>query len=973
MKNTWLILHLMSVICCHAQNNKDATSLFYPQQLGNKYYLREKSFSKKPGQISIDKIDFYNSTTNLYVLVRNGKYGVISNRGNLVQPFVFDSIINYDNNLALWKNGRFDYYLKNQKTHSNITCDSLRLLDGQLFYYSRGLVGLIENNLLVPAKYKSIRSWVMHQQPWKGKDLSFYLAVQPTNDLQMLNAHGQPLLPKGVAHINEISHGIIRFFDGVWKFYLPENDTIISSDGNDIIFYDQQRYKKYNSDRSQGTVYHISNKKRYFGNYDDYFFLPNADLLAVRKNNLIGLIYAPNQSELIPPQYHQINPLKQRKEEFRCYINDLCGVVNQQNETLVPLVYHNIEGSPKKDYYATYLKGKMGLVQRGGEEVFANEYKHIHFLDDQSFIIQKEALYGLASYAGEVICPIAFDNYRIYWESKHQFIEFYKDGKYVLYNTTGRLYPEAYHKAVFGNNCVKLYTVDKKIVVLYLNEQGGVGENYEYPLLPSISIDQEQKWRFQNRLGFPFDEHEEHQLTGKFGKRYFSQKGMSVAPVYTVVVSKQYGGLLFGELESKPFTHELVPGIALVAKRSMDYVQHNAEQSMYMNELIHATTWSSSSYHVRMNVSNKYESYKDARCVKKASAIPGKILFARELHFGEIRKLIYGSHCTIAPIEKSDVSLYEYYNWANNLGVFELSPENLIKNMNPALGVKFHNTKIMVCETPERLKNEKRDYFEDCPTFDFFDFHLDHQIKYFKTSESNNKIIERITFSDSTKREKYSLNDLYSPILNSDFIIKNSSALNTAIIHPNFPDFEFIPNKAFLSYYHGVIIQQLAPSSYRLIKPDNTIVIGDLDTAKYVTNGLFLIRKTGDKFLSLYSLNQKKIVLEGITQLVESSKNFAQFRIYKALGELYTTHSDLVFCNSLGFVSTERPSDLIESFENDLSSKKQTRTWELFDVNKFKEIEGSFIGKIKVMDDFIVVYNNSYFYLLDNDLKRIVD
>ncbi len=974
MKFLVVLLLLMGPSFLWAQTDNGLSAIYLPFRNETGVYLAKQPFKNQSNRIKIEWIDFKNSNDFIYVVKNLGRFGMIDLEGKLIAPFVYDSIVKHKFCQVAWKNGFFDYCYYRDKIHEQIQADSVQILGEHLYYYQNGLIGIVDDVLLIEPLYKALRPWRLFSTDFDPElKRQYYFAVMLNNDLQILNSIGRELLPSGVQQVNEVSFGIIRFYDDVWKYYLSKPDKIVSSDGNDIIFYSQYIYKKYNANRTKATLYNLSSNKTYTQQYDDYFYLSNERYLAVRKDSLIGMIDASSQKVVLPLQYHQINVLNDWIDEFRVYKNDLCGLVNTNNELIIPIQYHNIEKTGNPGYYYTYLNNRMGLAKTGGEVVFPNQFTRIHVFRDKNIVLNKEQKYGLANFKGEIICPLEYSRYKFELLNDEPFFEFYKEGYFVLYNTKGQLYPDKYKYAVFGNDCIKLYTKDNKIVVLYINENGEIEEAFVYQNTNSIQVSEALEYAWELREGLIFDEHEEHQLTGKFGKRYFANKGLSVDPKYTIVVANHNRDLVMGELPNPAFQYSLVPGVELVANRHFDYILHNGGNNFYMNEIINAQSWGPDSYHLTLSYSKIWHPYANSKCASRLDKKGAKLLYAEDIGFENIRKLTYGTHITIEKIELSDMSLYDYFRWVNNIGVFELSAEDLIRLMNPKLGVKFHNASYIVCESNDKFKKQKRDYFDDCQEFEFFEFDAESQLKWFKSKSQDLAQIQQITFTDPKNRSiiPFNLGSTWFP--ERELLACERNREYSALINPEFPNFDFVTNSFNIDYQNGLLIQRISKANYRLIKPDNTILLSDIDSASFIMNGLFLVRKKGEKLFSIYSLVENSIVLNDVVEVVETALRYTQLRIKINPNVSFVSGSDLIYCSVEGKISTEKPLGVKDPFENIPIKTRTTKIWDLYNSRTLESTKFAFHWNIYFTEFFVVFYNDSYFYLLDNDLNLIYE
>lgn len=945
--------------------------VYLPYRTGSELYLSKRPFKTSKDKIHIDALDFEHSNNFIYVAKRKERFGLLDIYGNQIEPFVYQNVRRYDQFIVLEKNGRYDVVLSSEIKFKNLEIDSFRLLNNELYYFKNGLIGLITRELQIPAKYKAIRPWRLFNKDWIYREhRDFFLAVLPNNDLQLLDNSGRSLLPGGVQHINEISHGIVRFYDGIWKYYLPTRDVIISSHGNDVIFYNQHTYKEYNVERTRSTYFRLDEKRRFQGQFEDYFYLANQDYIAVKKAGLIGVIDSKTNAVVIAPKYQQINTMRYDVDEFRCYQNDLCGVVNARNQELVPMSYHNVQKTYNPNYYATYLNKKMGLVAQGGKVTLPNIYENLNFIDERSIILQKSGKFGLANYEGEVICPAEFEDYEIQNFMGKVFFQFFNGNERLLFDHKGQFYPKTYNAAFFGNDCIKLYKDNRDIVVLFLNNAGDIEEHYSYANIVSLTLGEKHKRNRRIRQGVSFDELEENQLSGKYGKRYYAQQGMSVIPKYNTIIRQASSGIVFGELPCEAYEYEIAPTCTLQGNLAWSYIYHKSTQMFTMNEAINTGSSSTSSYQVYRLIHGVFESYAETAAQSKMLALGESLLFGAPIGFASIRKLTFGKGVHLVPVEESDISLYDYYLWANNLGLLRSDPDVLTKIMNPALGVKFESSRCMVCEPKTSKVSDKRDYFFNCQEFESFSFFPNFELKRYKKNDKDGMLWEGIKHTDAVERKKIKSYRAYRFIPNTIFFAMQREKSSEAVLHPKFPDFTFLPNHFNVDYKNGILIQKMGAKSYRLVTPDNIEILGELEEATYLINGLFFVRLNGDKFYSIFSIEKQALILTDVVEVTQKYAGMVQVRIEQKGNSSNPHEQNMRYCTSMGEVSGERP-EQAPRFDEARVSYTEMSVWELYNARTLVSMNSPINWEIKAMNDFIILHSGKYFYTLSKDLQLI--
>ncbi len=138
----------------------------------------------------------------------------------------------------------------------------------------------------------------------------------------------------------------------------------------------------------------------------------------VRKNNFWGVRDTFN-SEMIPCQYGQIS-LKANKNKiyFLLQSNNLLGIMNFQQQILIPVLYQQIIflNNTNKDsilykFCLVQQNNLWGIIDTSNQLIISCEYNEIQFLPQEKenfFLVKKNGLCGIFDENGQKIIPIKY-------------------------------------------------------------------------------------------------------------------------------------------------------------------------------------------------------------------------------------------------------------------------------------------------------------------------------------------------------------------------------------------------------------------------------------------------------------------------------------------------------------------------------------------------------------------------------------
>ncbi|MFT7054833.1 MAG: hypothetical protein ACJAR3_000460 [Roseivirga sp.] len=371
---------------------------FYPKAL----FAATNSSSKTEWQAfspSGQSISQYSYETvlpfgDLIIAQKNGKYGLLSSEGFEQSPFIFDSIGDFNNELAVAK---YQNQLGVIKPNGNwlITPykDKIKIVSNRIFYQQgteSGVLNLSDflirrhsNPLIVFSNcYAEKLEEGMLLYDFNGVKLignprdSIYeisekfIVLKTKEKFELLNLENKAivLLTKGIQEVSNWKEGLIAIKkDNEWGFISERGKLTIAN-----------RYQKA-KDFSEG-------------------------LSAVQLNGMWGFI---NQSEaiVIQPNYEFASSFKEGLAIVKQ--NGLYGLINPQGVLILDLDYDEINAHP--NFFLLKKDTLVGLADKKGRLIRRPQFTQVESQDDFYFIASKGNKQGVFSIKGLDILPIVYD------------------------------------------------------------------------------------------------------------------------------------------------------------------------------------------------------------------------------------------------------------------------------------------------------------------------------------------------------------------------------------------------------------------------------------------------------------------------------------------------------------------------------------------------------------------------------------
>jgi len=316
-----------------------------------------------------------------------------------------------------------------------------------------GLYNIDKETWEIPMIYYSLRHI--------GNDL--FLARTKSNDYGLLSRENKVLIPFEWGDINTIT-GADNYFilqdkktslKGIYN--LISGKFVIPCDYKYIETLDNSNYYKVNNEKGYNIVT-IDNKPKFKNWYTELNTVYNSKNFIVKKDDKMGIIDE-NENIILPLEYKSISSSAYNDGSFLAVNKEgKYGCVLITGKISLPFEYDQINYNYSNNL-KTIKNNKCGLIQiNSGSpyEIVTCEYDNID-IDNETFIVKKNNLFGMLDSFGKVITPCEYTsiskvlnkgnyskNYIYIAQKNKKYILLDKSGQQITENSFTRISPVPY-------------------------------------------------------------------------------------------------------------------------------------------------------------------------------------------------------------------------------------------------------------------------------------------------------------------------------------------------------------------------------------------------------------------------------------------------------------------------------------------------------------------------------------------------
>ncbi|QLE01665.1 WG repeat-containing protein [Galbibacter sp. BG1] len=310
--------------------------------LENKLGLYTDDITLEP---EFDEIKFSTQKGAEIHVKKNGKYGILNKKGELVVPIVYNEIILKNNLFELKKDDKISY-----------------LIDGKISKYN-----INGNNVFRTSKYDNY--YVFSENKKKGiLDDSNNIVIEPKYDeIKYKRIYYHSNLPEDILIVkNKGKWGIIDIQE---NNIIPVKYESLNMQFPEKIILGKNGFKQIYDTRSKKL-----NEEYNFDKFSQY----SKDFSIIRKDNKETLIDNDNLNMLFPYQYDYIvHDYLPSNKLIIVEMNEKKGIINIHNEILIPIIYDEVElfcenniVVKKNDEYSILNSNNKILIPFSKNEIF---------------------------------------------------------------------------------------------------------------------------------------------------------------------------------------------------------------------------------------------------------------------------------------------------------------------------------------------------------------------------------------------------------------------------------------------------------------------------------------------------------------------------------------------------------------------------------------------------------------------------
>ncbi|MFH6998095.1 WG repeat-containing protein [Flavobacterium sp. FlaQc-57] len=316
-----------------------------------------------------------------------------------------------------------------------------------------GLYNIDKETWEIPMTYYSLRHI--------GNDI--FLARTKSNDYGLLSRENKVLIPFEWGDISTIN-GADNYFilqdkktslKGIYN--LISGKFVIPCDYKYIETLDNSNYYKVNNEKGYNIVT-IDNKPKFKNWYTELNTVYNSKNFIVKKDDKMGIIDE-NENIILPLEYKSISSSAYNDGSFLAVNKEgKYGCVLITGKISLPFEYDQINYNYSNNL-KTIKNNKCGLIQiNSGSpyEIVTCEYDNID-IDNETFIVKKNNLFGMLDSFGKVITPCEYSsinkvlnkgnyskNYIYIAQKNKKYILLDKSGQQITENSFSRISPVPY-------------------------------------------------------------------------------------------------------------------------------------------------------------------------------------------------------------------------------------------------------------------------------------------------------------------------------------------------------------------------------------------------------------------------------------------------------------------------------------------------------------------------------------------------
>lgn len=361
-----------------------------------------------------ESFDFENTYQDLILVKKNGLYGMIDKKNNLLIPFEYDHIAKSKYQPSLYeirKGLDWQFYNPRNKTIGKLkfSNNNVRIRDGQILIYDDAWIMADTNgNILVKSKIEITEMVNEHRfliMKWE-KGYHRYIIDENANIIN----------DKDYYYLNKLNkNSLIGAYDVVPDEHLtygrPSKWVILDENGNNKTGEVYDGFEKLNDDyyqvwiKKKAKIINARGEKVFSLDYEscgkmnDHYFL-------LRNNKKTRFLNLDKNIVRYSDEYDETQGMSEGMISVQ--LNEKWGFLDSNLNLNIPIVFEKVSRF-KNGTSEVVLDGKSYVINKNGEN-FANEkYDNHQQLEDGFVKVSKDGKFGVINIQGNLTVPIIYE------------------------------------------------------------------------------------------------------------------------------------------------------------------------------------------------------------------------------------------------------------------------------------------------------------------------------------------------------------------------------------------------------------------------------------------------------------------------------------------------------------------------------------------------------------------------------------
>jgi WG containing repeat len=363
---------------------------------GNLYGIANKK-AEITVKIIYDSIGADNSKGTGFIAKHKGKYGKITNTGEIILPIKYIKIIAGNQYITLVENNKNETELiyNEQNKSLNKKIEYVEVYHNLTLVKSNGKFGVVKNEIILPFEYDSI--FIPRKDPYNTPIGSNNKIIQKKNP------------PNPLIRPNQVISCLTIQNKGKFGLVNRDGKIIYPADNDEIYEAELFGYYSVKKDNLYGIYFLLSKDKKYTEIEFDRISVDGYGAIMASKNKKMG-IFNLDGEQITPFEYDNDFIAQYSGIGYRVSKDKKRGLVDKKGNVIIPPIYDDIStfSFGNRNVLKVKIKEKYGIVNLEGKVILPIEFEYIEELNNNYLVITPQRKVGLYDINGNNILPAKY-------------------------------------------------------------------------------------------------------------------------------------------------------------------------------------------------------------------------------------------------------------------------------------------------------------------------------------------------------------------------------------------------------------------------------------------------------------------------------------------------------------------------------------------------------------------------------------